>query len=158
VQFGRCRHELGQRLGNAIMRRAVALTLTLALFALATRSITQQTFGSADIAVSNASTPTSLLAWMTPAAFTSLAGWTLVAKEDYALRLCGRRYEAELCSGGAELKAAVADQRATRDSMLPRLSESRPFRGRGIESFNHGKTSFPAIVRTLPLPNIARSF
>ena len=119
MQFGRCRHELGQRLGNAIMRRAVAPTLTLALFALATRSIAQQIFGSADIAVSNASTPTSLLAWMTPATFTSLAGWTLVAKEDYSLRLCGRRYEAELCSGGAELKAAVAD----------RLHETRWCRG-----------------------------
>jgi hypothetical protein len=66
------------------MRRLAAITLFLILFAAATRSIAQQSFGSADVKVQNQTTPNSLLAGKTPATFTSLAGWTTVAKGDFS--------------------------------------------------------------------------
>jgi hypothetical protein len=82
-----------QRTSDKPMRRILALTLFIVLFAAATRVIAQQSFGSADIISQNASTPTSLLAGKTPATFTSLAGWTTVAKEDF-------EGTAEDCGGG----------------------------------------------------------
>ena len=54
-------------------------------FAVATR-IVAQTSGTATISVQPAQTPNSLLAGKTPATFTSLAGWTTVAKEDFRER------------------------------------------------------------------------
>jgi|HubBroStandDraft_2_1064218.scaffolds.fasta_scaffold132037_2 hypothetical protein len=95
-----------------------------------------------------------------PALPSAIRGFARLGRllDRHPVRLSSRRHEAELCPGGAELKAAVADRAATRDAMVTRPSPSRPFRGRGIESLIHGKTSFLAIVRTLPLPNIARSF
>jgi hypothetical protein len=65
------------------MRRILAITLLAMLAITASRAAAQLVSGSAHGQTQSAQTPTSLLAGKTPANFTSLAGWTLVAKEDF---------------------------------------------------------------------------
>jgi hypothetical protein len=66
-----------------MLRRPLATVVFCALILFASRSVAQLVSGTAHGQVQPAVTGTSLLQGKTPANFTSLAGWTLVTKEDF---------------------------------------------------------------------------
>jgi hypothetical protein len=76
--------------------KRIILAACFVVLTLGVKIAAQQVFGSATVQVSNQQTSTNLLAGKTPATFTSLAGWTLVAKGNFE----GQGYDSERGNGG----------------------------------------------------------